>query len=61
MILIDSFFDEAKKFISDCINKFELFEQGEGYFYSPSLLKRMVKLNEIRLKRQTAASTRWDT
>jgi len=46
--------DEAKKFIDDCVIEFELFIREEGFFYSASLLGRMVKLDEIRLKRSIA-------
>jgi hypothetical protein len=51
--------DNVKKFISDCVNKFDLLINENGYFYSPTLLKRMIKLDEIRLKRQSAASESW--
>lgn len=51
--------DEAKKFIKDCIEEFELLIQGDGFFYSMSLLDRMNKLDEIRQKRKFAAEIRW--
>lgn len=50
---------EARNFIQDCVKKFELLVQEDGYFYSPSLLLRMIKLDEIRDKRKAAAEKRW--
>ena len=50
---------EAKNFIKDCVEKFKLFTQEDGFFYSASLLERMIKLDEIRKKRQKAAYERW--
>ena len=49
----------VKKFVSDCIDKYELLTRDEGFFYSEALLARMVKLEEIRSKRQRAAEIRW--
>ncbi len=51
--------DEVKKFVSDCCKIFKLFEQDEGFFYSTSLLNRMIQLDQIREKRVAAANTRW--
>ena len=51
---------EVKAFIKDCVEKFKLFIQEDGYFYSASLLERMIKLDEIREKRKRAAESRWD-
>ena len=50
---------DAKAFIKDCVEKFKLFVQEDGYFYSLSLLERMMKLDEIREKRKMAADKRW--
>ena len=46
--------EEARKFIKDCIEEFELFIQDDGFFYSASFLLRMQKLDEIRAKRSRA-------
>jgi len=50
---------EVKKFIEDCVEKYELLTRDDGFFFSESLLARMVKLEEIRSKRQRAAEIRW--
>jgi len=50
---------EAKKFIDDCIEEFELFVKGDGFFFSEAFLERMTKLDDIRLKRSLAAHERW--
>jgi hypothetical protein len=50
--------DNAREFIRDCAEKFELFVQEDGFFYSASLLERMIQLDEIRRKRGVAGS--WD-
>jgi len=52
--------DEAKQFIVDCIEEFELFSQDDKFFYSNSLLTRMLKLDTIREKRRDAANQRWE-
>ena len=49
---------EMKKFIKDCSETFELLVQEDGFFYSNSLLERMVKLDDIRKKRKFAADYR---
>ena len=41
--------EQVKGFIKDCIEEFELFAHGEGYFYSISLLERMAKLEAMRV------------
>ena len=51
---------EVKKFIKDCVEKYELFIQEDGFFYSAALLKRMAVLDELRAKRKRAAEIRWD-
>lgn len=50
---------EVKEFIKDCVEKYKLFIQEDGYFYSASLLLRMIKLDEIREKRRQAGFDRW--
>ena len=42
--------EEAKEFIYDCIDEFELFESDGEFFWSDSLLRRMNKANEKRAK-----------
>ena len=51
---------EAKEFVGDCVNSFKLFVQDDGHFYAPSLLARMIQLQEVREKRSLAAKSRWD-
>jgi hypothetical protein len=46
---------EIRDFIKECIEEHELFIQEDGFFYSPDLLEKMAKLNEIRQKRKLAA------
>ncbi len=47
--------DEVKQFIKDCIEEYELFVQEDGFFYSPSLILRMSKLDMLRADRQRGA------
>lgn len=46
---------EVKSFIDDCVNKFKLFIQEDGFFYSSALIERMSKLEAMRDKNRTAA------
>ena len=48
--------DEAKQFITDCVEEFELFCSDDTYLWSPSLLRRMEHREEIRRKRQESGS-----
>ena len=48
--------DEAKQFIRDCVDEFELFCTDDIYLWSPSLLRRMEHREEIRRKRQESGS-----
>jgi hypothetical protein len=52
---MDCDIDELKSFIQDCIEKYDLFVQGDGFFYSESLLDRMGKLDAMREKKRNAA------
>ena len=52
---MDCSVDEVKEFIQDCITKYELFVQEDGFFYSESLLRRMAKLEAMRDKNRSAA------
>jgi hypothetical protein len=51
--------DTAHKFVSDCIEEFELLHSDNEYFWSNSLLKRMNKKNEKSEKARKAAAARW--
>jgi hypothetical protein len=46
---------EVKDFIKDCIEEFELFVQEDGFFYSPSLIARMERLNYLRAMKARGA------
>jgi hypothetical protein len=52
--------DEAKKYIQDCINEFELFKTDDVFFWSDSLINRMKLADEKSEKRRNAALTRWN-
>jgi hypothetical protein len=43
--------EEVKAFVKDCIESFELFVQEDGFFYSPSFLKRMADMDFNRQKK----------
>lgn len=49
---------DAQDFINDCINKYKLFIKDDTFFYSASLLSRMIKLDETRDKRKFAANVK---
>jgi hypothetical protein len=46
---------EVKAFVDDCVNKFKLFTQEDGYFYSLSLIARMRVLDNLRAAHQRGA------
>lgn len=48
------------KFITDCLEEFDLFERNEDYFWSASFLSRMQKVDELRQTRRDAINSRWD-
>lgn len=52
--------DDAKKFVEDCINEFDLLCSDEHFIWSNSLLKRMNKKNSLSEKRREAARKRWE-
>jgi hypothetical protein len=52
--------EEARKFISDCVNEFKLFESDGINFWSKSLLKRMEKKEAKSYKARQSAKARWD-
>jgi hypothetical protein len=49
----------AERFITDCINEFNLFESDSVYFWSPSLQRRMDMREQTSEKRRDAANKRW--
>ena len=51
---------EGKQFVKDCVSEFELLEEDKGFFYSASLLERMLKLDDIKEKRRQAALKSWE-
>ena len=51
--------DIVGKFITDCINLYNLFQSDGATFWSDSLLRRMGKVQEIREARKLAAAKRW--
>lgn len=51
--------DDAKKFVEQCINDYELLHQDAHYFWSNSLIRRMKKKDELSEKRRNAANKRW--
>jgi len=52
--------EEARQFISDCINEFKLFETDGTYIWSNSLLRRMEKKEAKSYKARQSAKARWD-
>ena len=52
--------DMLLKFVSDCIDEFELFGANESYFWSNSLRKRMQYRDAVSEKRAAAAQKRWE-
>ncbi len=51
--------DVAEQFINDCIEEFHLFVADNHSFWSPSLLRRMGKVDHLREQRRQAANVRW--
>ena len=52
--------EEAKIFVNDLIENFELLRSDEKYFWSESLLRRMALMNEKSEKNRRAAQKRWE-
>lgn len=52
--------DEASKFIKDCVEVYELLHRENGALMSFALKERMVRLDNIRSKREDAAYIRWE-
>lgn len=51
--------EQVSKFVSDCIDEFELFASDDSYFWSNSLRKRMQYRDSVSEKRAEAANKRW--
>lgn len=51
---------EAKKFVADLIETFDLLHSDQEFFWSESLMRRMDKKEEIKQKRRRAAQKRWN-
>jgi hypothetical protein len=51
--------DTVRKFVDYCC-EIDLLVKDDGFFYSPSLLKRMIHLDNVRSSRKRAAESRWD-
>lgn len=53
--------EKVKKFVTDCVDEFELFVSENGYLFSASLIKRMNLFREISEIRSKAAKARWES
>jgi hypothetical protein len=51
--------ETAEKFIHDCIHEFKLFMSQDGFFWSESLLRRMLEKEAKSLKAKKSANERW--
>jgi DnaD/phage-associated family protein len=51
--------EEAEKYITDCINLFELFDSDGEFFWSNSLIRRMKQKEDRSLQASNAAQARW--
>lgn len=51
---------KIEAFVRDCIDEFSLFESDGARFWSPSLVRRMSKMEDVKSKRSAAAKSRWD-
>jgi hypothetical protein len=49
----------VQKYVQDCINEFQLFKSDGEYFWSESLRRRMVKVEEKSVKARASAEARW--
>lgn len=52
--------EQAEKYITDCIDNFQLFESDGEAFWSNTLKRRMAKLDDKRIKAKKAAEIRWE-
>lgn len=51
--------DDAKTFVEDCVQEFELLAEDDDFYWSQSLLKRMEIKDDVSKKRSEAAKKRW--
>lgn len=52
--------ETISKYISDCVEEFELFELTDEMLSCPSLDKRMARLDKRRVQAKAAANARWN-
>lgn len=52
--------EQARQFVDDCINEFHLFVLEDGAFFSPSLIRRMLPMEQKREKARQSARARWN-
>jgi hypothetical protein len=52
---------DLRRFIKDCIEKYDLFKSENGYIWSESLIRRMKVLEKRREQARAAARKRWGT
>lgn len=52
--------EDAKSFVKDCVEEFELLSMDDDCFWSESLFKRMEKLDNRREQARDAANARWN-
>ena len=52
--------EQARQFVDDCINEFQLFMLEDGAFFSPSLIRRMLPMEQKREKARQSARARWN-
>lgn len=52
--------EQARQFVDDCINEFHLFALEDGAFFSPSLIRRMLPMEQKREKARQSARARWN-
>lgn len=51
---------DVEKYVQDCINEYELFKEDDGYFFSNSLLKRMLEKDRKSAVAKEKAEKRWN-
>ena len=51
---------DVEKYVQDCINEYELFKEENGYFFSNSLLKRMLEKDRKSAVAKEKAEKRWN-
>ncbi len=53
-LCLDFGYKELDALVADCVTEFELLEESDDYVWSPSLMKRMKKFEELKEIRATA-------